>query len=132
VAPVGRREARERAFSLLYEADTKSISPGSLLEELPVRPDAFTTALVEGVGAHLERIDALIAHHSIGWAVERMPAIDRALLRMATFELLEREDVPMAVAISEAVDLATEYSTDESGRFVNGVLSAIAGEVRQS
>jgi transcription antitermination protein NusB len=132
LAPVGRREARERAFSLLYEADTKAASPGEVLAELPVPPDRFTCELVDGVGSELDRIDALIEEHSIGWAVDRMPSVDRALLRMATFELLERNDIPTAVAISEAVDLAGEYSTDESGRFVNGVLSSIAQAVRPS
>jgi transcription antitermination protein NusB len=130
VVPVGRREARERAFSLLYEADTKAADPRSVLAELPVEPDPFTAALVGGVGGELQQIDRLIAEHSIGWAIDRMPAVDRALLRMATYELLERQDVPTAVAISEAVDLASEYSTDASGRFVNGVLSAIAIVVR--
>jgi transcription antitermination protein NusB len=130
VPSVGRREARERAFSLLYEADTKDTTPAAVLADLPVAPDPFTADLVGGVGQDLDHIDTLIAAHSIGWALDRMPAVDRALLRMATYELLERADVPTAVAISEAVDLATEYSTDESGRFVNGVLSAIADEVR--
>jgi N utilization substance protein B len=130
VAVVGRRGSRERAFSLLYESDTKSIPPAAVLDELPVPPDPFTAALVAGVGSELERIDALIDGHSIGWAVERMAAVDRALLRMATFELLEHRDIPTAVVISEAVELAGEYSTDESSRFVNGVLSSIADEVR--
>jgi len=78
----------------------------------------------------LERIDSLISCYSIGWVMDRMPAVDRALLRMATYEILSHPDVPTAVVISEAVDLATQYSTDESGRFVNGVLAAIAAVVR--
>ena len=101
-----------------------------VLEALPVKPDSFAAALVSGVGARGEEIDGLIAAHAIGWALDRMPAIDRALLRMATYELLDRPDVPTAVVISEAVELAGSYSTDESGRFVNGVLSSIAGAVR--
>ena len=128
--PVARREARERAFSLLYEADTKGSAPQAVLDELPVAPDSFTVALVAGVGGHQARIDSLIERHSIGWALDRMPAVDRALLRMATYELIDRPDIPTAVSISEAVDLATQYSTEESGRFVNGVLSAVAAEVR--
>lgn len=128
--PVARREARERALSLLYEAESKDCTPGAVLDELPVAPDAFTSDLVGGVGSHLDRIDGLISRHAIGWALDRMPAIDRALLRMGTYELLERADVPTGVVLSEAVELAGGYSTDESGRFVNGVLSAIAGEVR--
>ncbi len=128
--PVARREARERALSLLYEAESKEVAPAVLLDELPVPPDAFAAGLVSGVGAEMERIDALISSHSIGWVLDRMPAVDRALLRLATYELLSHPDVPTAVVISEAVDLATQYSTDESGRFVNGVLAAIAVVVR--
>ena len=128
--PVARREARERALSLLYEAESKGVAPSTVLSELPVAPDAFAVDLVRGVGDQLDRIDALIAAHSIGWAVDRMPVVDRALLRMGTYELLAHDDVPVPVVISEAVDLATQYSTDESGRFVNGVLATIAEEVR--
>lgn len=128
--PVARREARERALSLLYEAETKELGPAAVLVDLPVPPDAFTADIVEGVGARLEEIDALIAGHAIGWALDRMPAVDRAVLRMGTYELLAHADVPTAVVLSEAVELAAGYSTDESGRFVNGVLSSIAGEVR--
>ena len=128
--PVARREARERALSLLYEADSKGVPPEAVIAELPVQPDAFATDLVLGVGSQRARIDSLISSHAIGWAVDRMPVVDRALLRMGTFELLAHGDVPTPVVISEAVDLATQYSTDESGRFVNGVLAAIAAEVR--
>jgi transcription antitermination protein NusB len=130
VLPVGRREARERALSLLYEAESKGTSPGEVIAELPVKPDAFAADLVLGVGSEQARIDSLISSHAIGWAMDRMPVVDRALLRLGTYELLEHEDVPTAVIISEAVDLATQYSTDESGRFVNGVLAAIATDVR--
>ena len=128
--PVARREARERALSLLYEAETKGVDPAVLLAELPVAPDAFAAALVAGVGERQADVDALISAHSIGWAVDRMPVVDRVLLRLGTFELLARPDVPTAVVISEAVELAGQYSTDESGRFVNGVLATIAAEVR--
>jgi transcription antitermination protein NusB len=130
VLPVARREARERALSLLYEAEAKGTSPGQVLDELPVPPDAFTVDLVKGVGANSAAIDELIQRHSIGWSLDRMPAIDRALLRMATFELMARSDVPTGVVLSEAVDLAGMYSTEESGRFVNGVLSSVAADVR--
>lgn len=128
--PVARREARERALSLLYESETKGVSPTTVVDDLPVPPDQFSVTLVIGVGQRMEQIDALIARHAIGWALDRMPAIDRALLRMATFELLAGEGTPTAVILSEAVELAGGYSTDDSGRFVNGVLSAIATEVR--
>lgn len=86
--------------------------------------------MVSGVETNSARIDELISSHAIDWALDRMPVIDRTLLRMATFELLELDDIPTAVVISEAVDLAKQYSTDESGRFVNGVLAAVAAEVR--
>ncbi|MGH9115154.1 MAG: transcription antitermination factor NusB [Acidimicrobiales bacterium] len=125
-----RREARERALSLLYEAESKGAAPSAVLSELPVEPDRYVVEVVRGVERDLSQIDALLARHSIGWGVERMPAVDRALLRMATFELLDRLDVPTAVVISEAVELAKQYSTEESGRFVNGVLATVAGVVR--
>ena len=126
----GRRESRERALSLLYEADAKDITPGEVLAELPVDPDPFVTALVRGVESRAEEIDKLIARFAIDWTVDRMPVVDRTLLRIATYELLGRADIPTGVVISEAVALAKEYSTEESGRFVNGVLASIAAETR--
>ncbi len=125
-----RREARERALSLLYEAEAKGISPDAVLADLPVVPDPYVTQVVLGVHRQVGEIDKLIARFAIDWTIDRMPVIDRTLLRMATFELLEREDVPTGVVISEAVALAKEYSTEESGRFVNGVLASIAAETR--
>jgi len=125
-----RREARERALGLLYEADAKDMEPGKILADLPVAPPAFVTQLVEGVESRLAEIDALIARFAIDWTIDRMPVIDRTLLRMATFELLARPDVPTSVVISEAVELAKGYSTEESGRFVNGVLASIATTTR--
>ena len=128
--PSTRREARERALSLLYEAESKQVEPAAILGDLPVEPDPFVVDVVTGVSRDLARIDGLISSHAIGWEMDRMPAVDRALLRMATYELIDRPDVPTAVVISEAVDLAAQYSTDDSRRFVNGVLAAIADEVR--
>lgn len=125
-----RHDARERAFHLLYESEMKGESGGDVLASLPVDPDEFATELVAGVDAHAAEIDDVIGAHAHNWDVDRMPALDRAILRLATFELLHRADVPTAVVISEAVDLAKSYSTDDSSRFVNGVLSAIAGDVR--
>lgn len=133
-APTGgvgsRREARERAFHLLYEAEIKDVAPEELLAGLPLAPDPFAVELVRGVGAHRDELDALVARFARNWDVERMPALDRALLRLGTFELVHRPDVPTGAAISEAVELAKRYSTDDSGRFVNGVLAAVAAEVR--
>ena len=130
--PVSRREARERALSLLYEAESKDKEPSEVLGELPVPPDPFTADIVAGVGSRVQQIDELISRHAIGWALDRMPSIDRAVLRMATYELLAHDDIPTGVVLSEAVELAGSYSTDESGRFVNGVLSAVAAEVRSA
>jgi transcription antitermination protein NusB len=127
-----RREARERVLSLLYEADAKAAAPADVLRELPVEPEPFVVDLVAGVWHHRARIDGLIERFAIDWTLERMPVIDRTILRMGTYELLERPDVPTGAALSEAVELAKRYSTEESGRFVNGVLGAIAAEVRTS
>jgi N utilization substance protein B len=124
-----RRRARERALDLLYEAEAKGMSPDAVVDELPVAPDPYAVALVRGVGAHLAAIDAAIAAHATAWSVDRLPAIDRQLLRIATYELVFGGGVPTAVAIDEAVELAQEFSTEESGRYVNGVLAAIASEV---
>jgi transcription antitermination protein NusB len=126
----GRREARERALSLLYEADRKGRPPADVIAELPVEPEEFAVQLALGVHDHLEALDALIRRFSKGWTLERMPVIDRTLLRMGTYELTERPDVPTGAVISEAVELAKRYSTDDSGRFVNGLLARIATEVR--
>jgi N utilization substance protein B len=125
-----RREERERALSLLYEAEAKNIRVAMLLAQLPVSPEPFVVDLVTGVDAHQQRLDELIGNHAIDWSLERMPAIDRNILRLGAYELLERPDVPLGAVISEAVELAKRYSTDESGRFVNGVLSSIALESR--
>lgn len=125
-----RRASRERALSLLYEAEAKGLSVDDLLDELPVPPDPFVVDLVRGVGTRRERIDAIITGHAINWEVERMPVVDRALLRLGVYELTECSDVPVGVVISEAVELAKQYSTEESGSFVNGVLAAVAAEAR--
>ncbi len=102
-----------------------------MLEALAARPDPFAVRLVLGVGTARDRIDALIGAAALAWQLQRMPVIDRSILRLGTFELLELPMVPVAVVIDEAVELAKQYSTDESGRFVNGVLSTIAGQVRK-
>jgi N utilization substance protein B len=114
----------------LYEADAKGLPPEAVLAELPVPPPAFVAELVRGVAEQREQIDRLIDRYSIDWTTERMPVIDLTLLRMSTYELLAMPDIPTGVVISEAVDLAKMYSTEESGRFVNGVLASIAAETR--
>ena len=95
-----------------------------------VTADDLTTLLVQGVAAHRDRLDAAIAARATGWPLERMPVLDLNVLRLAAFELAERPDVPVAVVIDEAVELAKRFSTDASGRFVNGVLSALVGDLR--
>jgi transcription antitermination protein NusB len=125
-----RHEARERALGLLYEAEMKQCPPEDVLGALAVPPDLYARVLVLGVARHGRRIDELLADASVGWELERMPAVDRTVLRMATYELLEELDVPLSVVIDEAVTLATGYSTEDSGRFVNGVLSTVAARVR--
>jgi N utilization substance protein B len=125
-----RRQARERALGLLYEAETKGRSARGVVDEQPVPPDAFATDVVLGVEDHLTEIDGLLRRFSRGWSLERMPIIDLLLLRMGSYELLRRPDVPMPAVISEAVELAKRFSTEDSSRFVNGVLARVADAVR--
>ncbi len=127
-----RSDARERALTLLYEAESKSISPREVLAAQIVEPDDLTRLLVEGVEDRRPELDALISAHARGWTLERMPLIDRTVLRIAICELLARPEVPVAVVIDEAVELAKRFSTDDSGRFVNGMLSTIKAEARQA
>lgn len=119
-------------MSLLYEAEVKDISPAELLDELEVEPDPFVLDVVRGISESDGRIDALISKYSVDWTLERMPAVDRNILRVAVYELCERPDVPTGAVISEAVELAKQFSTDESGRFVNGLLASVATETRGS
>lgn len=101
-----------------------------VLAGLPASPDPYAVELVEGVHARRDRIDALLSDAAVGWELGRMPVVDLAVLRLATYELLEHAEVPVAVVLDEAVALAAEYSTDDSGRFVNGVLATVAARVR--
>lgn len=125
-----RRAARERALGLLYEAEAKGSSGADVLASLPVAADDFAVALVLAVDEHREQIDALLEQYSKGWTLARMPALDRAALRMGSAELIARPDVPTGVVLAETVELASRFSTDDSGRFVNGLLARIAEEVR--
>ena len=128
--PIGRRASRKRAVAILYEATLRDADPVSLVtgrvgtvEAEPVSD--YTVALVEGVAQHRERIDELLSEHAQGWTLQRMPAVDLAVLRIGTYEILWAQDVPDAVAIDEAVGIARTLSTDDSPRFVNGVLGRI-------
>jgi N utilization substance protein B len=124
-----RSKARKRALDVLYESELRNVDAVTTLAErveLAEPPvNDYTIELVEGVAAHRDRIDAILAEYAEGWTVDRMPDVDRAVLRLAVYELLWRADVPDAVAIDEAVELAKTLSTDESPRFVNGVLGRV-------
>ncbi|MGH9133905.1 MAG: transcription antitermination factor NusB [Ilumatobacteraceae bacterium] len=128
--PDTRSDARERALYLLYEAQAKGIDPSATIELQVIEPDAMTADLVLGVGGRLGEIDAAIAEKARDWPLARMPVLDLSVMRLATYELIAHPEVPLAVVIDEAVKLAKRFSTDRSGRFVNGVLAAIAAEVR--
>jgi N utilization substance protein B len=125
-----RHQARERALSLLYEAELKGDSPSVILDALMVPPDPYVVALLHMVEDRGAEIDDLIDAAAIGWDLDRMAVVDRNVLRLAVAELLASADVPTAVILNEAVELASGYSTDDSGRFVNGVLSTLAGRIR--
>lgn len=125
-----RREARERALGLAYEREQRDVLLVDLLAELPAAPDPYAIELVEGTEQYREEIDALIRKYSAHWSIERMPVIDRALIRLGVYELGWQPEVPTAVVISEAVELAKQYSTKDSGRFVNGLLGRISEHLR--
>ena len=129
--PDERSDARERALYLLYEAHSKGIAPADALSLQVLEPDDLTRALVSGVGEHREQLDEAIARRAKGWTLARMPVLDLNVLRLGAFELAYRPDVPVAVVLDEAVELAKRFSTDDSGRFVNGVLSALVDDLRR-
>jgi len=128
--PDERSDARERALYLLYEAHSKGIAPSDTIDLQVIEPDELTQELVRGVGLHLERLDGEIAARAKGWTLARMPVLDLNVMRLGAYELYERPHVPTAVVLNEAVELAKRFSTDDSGRFVNGVLAAIAADAR--
>jgi transcription antitermination protein NusB len=128
-----RRKARKRALDVLYEADLRDLPPTEVLAAYLERiskphPDHldYTVRLVEGVAQHLDRIDELIASYAEGWTLNRMPVVDRNLARIAVYELLYLPEIDDPVAITEAVELAKQMSTDDSPRFLNGILGRIA------
>lgn len=125
-----RSNARERALHLLYEAEVKGVPASEILSAQILDVDDATTLIIKGIGSHAKAVDELITEFSTGWTLVRMASLDRNILRIGTYELKERPEVPTAVVINEAVNMAKTFSTDESGKFVNGVLSAIATVVR--
>jgi N utilization substance protein B len=126
----GRREARERALHLLYEADQREVDVERVLSDQVLEPDPFTRDVIEGVEANRADLDRWIGRLAQGWTIERMPTMDRLVMEIGIYELGHRDDVPTAVVLNEATELANTYSTDDSGRFVNGVLAAAAKEMR--
>jgi N utilization substance protein B len=124
-----RTKARKRALDVLYESEIQGLAPGATLARRMAAASPpmseYAVALVEGVVANLERIDELLSTYAVDWTLERMPAVDRNLLRIGAYEILFRDDVPDAVAVSEAVALARELSTDDSPGFVNGLLGRL-------
>jgi len=124
-----RSRARKRALDILYESEMRGLTLGATLShrmamaEQPL--NEYTVQLVEGVIAHRDRIDELISTYSEGWTLERMPAVDRNVLRIGVYEVLYRDDVPDPVALDEAVSLARDLSTDQSPTFVNGLLGRL-------
>lgn len=126
----GRREAREQALLLLYEAEIRSLGAEAMVADVVVEPDEYTAEVLAGVEANRERLDQLLGERTGDWPIHRLGAIDRAVLRLAVWELTERPDIPTAVVLNEAVELAKTYGTDDSGSFVNGVLATLADDVR--
>ena len=130
----GRHQARKRAVDLLFEAEARGITPAEVADarnalvekQSDVSPlNPYTVTVARGVTEHAAHIDDLISAHLQGWTLDRLPAVDRAILRVAVWELLHAEDVPEPVAVDEAVELAKKLSTDESPGFVNGVLGQV-------
>jgi N utilization substance protein B len=130
----GRHQARKRAVDLLFEADQRKLTPAEVATGRtalsqggtgvsPLNP--YTLTVARGVTEHQAHIDDLISSHLQGWTLDRLPAVDRAILRVAVWELLHADDVPEPVAVDEAVELAKKLSTDESPGFVNGVLGQV-------
>jgi N utilization substance protein B len=124
-----RSKARKRALDVLYAAEMRAQDPDDTLDaaiaegEGPTNP--YTETLVRGVSEHRARIDELLGQYAQGWTLERMPAVDRTALRIGAYELLYVDDVPHPVAVSEAVALVRNLSTDDSPSFVNGVLGSM-------
>ncbi len=131
---VGRHQARKRAVDLLFEAEARGLSPAEVADGRTALAESdqdvsalspYTVTVARGVTQDSAHIDELISSHLQGWTLERLPAVDRAILRVAVWELLHADDVPEPVAVDEAVQLAKELSTDESPGFVNGVLGQV-------
>jgi N utilization substance protein B len=130
-----RSKARKRAIDAIYAADLRKVSPETLLAETQLQVSdrqnqdeifSYARDIVTGVIEHHSEIDDLLETYSEGWSIERMPNVDRAILRVGIWEILY-SDTPNGVVVNEAVEVAKDYSTEESGGFINGLLSRVAG-----
>jgi transcription antitermination protein NusB len=129
-----RNKARKRAFQIIFEADQRDSTPTAVMrdwirhagtDERQPPVSEYTMQLIEGYSENAQRIDELISTYSVGWTLDRMPVVDRCILRLAAYELIWSEEVPEAVVIDEALDIAREFSTDESPPFINGLLGRL-------
>jgi transcription antitermination protein NusB len=126
----GRHEARERAVHLLYESEIKALPVEQVLSAQVLAAEPYTDALVRGVAQRREELDGVIGDLARGWTLERMPRLDLVIMRVACYELAHRREIPTGVVLSEAVELAGRYGTDDSSKFVNGLLSSAAERLR--
>jgi N utilization substance protein B len=131
-----RRAAREQALKWLYQVDVGRTPTEDAIAETQIALDeealAFARELLQGIVANVREIDALITRYAKDWSLERMPALDRNILRLSIFEILHLPDIPHSVSADEAVELAKRYSTAESSKFVNGVLGSLLRDLEQS
>lgn len=125
-----RREAREEALAILYQAELTGDPVADALSAREVAPSEYAVEIAERVDEERDDLDALLGRHLNRWRVERMPLVDRVIARIAAWELSARDDIPTGVVLSEAVEIATQYCAEQSPRFLNGVLSSVADEVR--
>ena len=129
--PTGRRSARRQAVFVLYQQDLLELTPEEALARAgSSEVDEYTARLVRGVGEHRSEIDDLLGRHVEGWTLQRLGVLERAILRLAAYELLWEQEVPAAVVIDEAVESAKRFCSDEAGSLVNGVLGGVAGSAR--
>jgi transcription antitermination protein NusB len=129
--PAGRRSARRQAVIVLYQQDLLSLdAEGALARTDDPKPYVYAAGLVRGVGQHRPEIDDLLGTHVEGWSLQRLGVLERAILRLAAYELIWEPEIPSAVVIDEAVESAKRFCSDEAGALVNGVLGSLASAVR--
>lgn len=130
-----RRKARKDALEILYEKEITGQSVDKIIENRVIarhdEPSDFAIRLVEGVLEHLQQIDEIISMQTDNWALERMPIVDRSLIRIGLYEMLYEEDIPISVSINEAVELAKVYGMEESSKFINGILGRVATKLKE-